>query len=71
MEKYIPAMVEFLEVDHVELSDSLSSFDNWDSMTILMIIDFCSTEYGIILSADEIENAETVDGLKTLIESKQ
>ncbi|MDC6389766.1 acyl carrier protein [Maribacter sp. PR1] len=70
MENYLPTMKEFLEVDSIELENELSSFDNWDSMTVLMIIDFSSTEYGIILSADEIENSHTVLGLKKLIESK-
>ena len=70
MEKYLPTMIEFLEVENVELNDSLSSFESWDSMTVLMVIDFCDSEYGVTLSADEIENSETINGLKELIESR-
>ncbi|WP_273276748.1 acyl carrier protein [Maribacter polysiphoniae] len=70
MEKFLPTMIEFLEVENVELNDSLSSFESWDSMTVLMVIDFSNSEYGVTLSADEIENTETIKGLKELIESK-
>ncbi|MRX63750.1 acyl carrier protein [Maribacter luteus] len=70
MEKYLSTITEFLEVDSVDLNDSLTSFESWDSMTILMVIDFCAGEYGISLSADEIENSETILGLKELIDSK-
>lgn len=70
MEKYLPTMMEFLEVENIEMNDALTSFENWDSMTILMVIDFCSTEYGVTFSSDEIENSETINGLKEMIESK-
>ncbi len=70
MEQLISKMREILEVDTIEINDSLSSFDGWDSLTILMVIEFCSSEYGISLSADEIQNSQTIKGLKELIDSK-
>lgn len=70
MEQLISKMREILEVDTIEINDSLSSFDGWDSLTILMVIEFCSSEYGISLSADEIQNSKTIKGLKELIDSK-
>ncbi|MEM9649294.1 MAG: acyl carrier protein [Bacteroidota bacterium] len=71
MEKYINTMKELLEVDDLDLNDELSSFDAWDSLTNLSVLAFCSSEYGISLTADEIEEAKTLKGLKELIESRQ
>ena len=70
MENFIEAISEILEEESVELSDELESFEAWDSLTILSIIAICDAEYGVALSAEEIENSGTVLGLKELIESK-
>jgi len=70
MENFIPSIAELLEEETVELSDNLDSFDAWDSLTILSIIAFCDSEYNAQLSAEEIEDSDTVLGLKELIESK-
>lgn len=70
MENFVSGICEILEVDSVELSDELESFDIWDSLTNLAVLAFCSSEYGISLSAEEIEDAITIGGLKTLIESR-
>lgn len=70
MEKYLTTMMELLEVESLEMDDFLSSFDSWDSLTNLSVLAFCSSEYGIVLSADEVESSQTIRGLKELIESK-
>ncbi len=70
MENFETSISEILEVDSVELTDELESFDAWDSLTILSIIALCDDEYGVTLSADEINDAETINGLKELIKSK-
>lgn len=70
MENFETMMSEILEVEKVELNDDLESFDAWDSLTILSIIAFCDSEYTVTLSADEIKNSETINGLKELIKDK-
>ena len=70
MENFESSLSEFLEVGSVEMNDELESFDAWDSLTILSIIAFCDSEYNVELTKDEIENSETVNGLKELIKSK-
>lgn len=70
MENFESSIAEILEVDSIDLNDELESFDNWDSLTILSIIAFCDSEYNVTLSAEEINNSETVNGLKELIKSK-
>lgn len=70
MENFETSIAEILEVDTIEMSDELESFDAWDSLTILSIIALCDDEYKVVLSAEEIENSETINGLKELIRSK-
>ena len=70
MENFESSIAELLEEESVVLSDELQSFEAWDSLTILSIIAFCDSEYGVALSADEIDNSGTVMGLRELIESK-
>ena len=70
MEDFEMTVAEILEVDSVNLDDELSSFDAWDSLTILSIIAHCDAEYKVVLSADEINNSETIQGLKELIKGK-
>ena len=64
------ALAEMLEVDSVTLEDHLSSFDVWDSLTILSIIAYCDSEYKVALSTEEINDSRTVGGLKDLVKSK-
>jgi len=70
MENFNESIAEILEVESVELDKELSSFDAWDSLTVLSIIAFCFSDYGVEVSAEEVNNAETILGLKKLIESK-
>ena len=64
-------MAEILEVEQVNPSDELESFDAWDSLTILSIIALCDDNYGVQLSAEEIKDSTTIKGLNDLIISKQ
>ena len=70
MENFETTIAEILEVESVNLTDSLSSFDAWDSLSILSIIAYCDEEFKVALSSDEINNSETIGGLKELINSK-
>ena len=70
MENFEASIAELLEEESVELSDELDSFDAWDSLTVLSIIAFCDSEYNVPLSAQEINDSKTIEGLKSLIEDK-
>lgn len=70
MKNFEPLISEVLEVDSVEMTDELLSFDSWDSLTILSIIALVSDEYNVELTREEIENSETIEGLNNLIDSK-
>jgi len=71
MDKFLEQIAEILEEDQVNLSDKLVDFDVWDSLAQLSIIALADEEYGVTISATEIKEAETVGGIKQLIENKR
>ena len=70
MENFDGEIAEILEVDSVNMDDQLTSFDCWDSLTILSIIALASETYNITISFVEVNAAVSVGGLKALIQSK-
>ena len=70
MENFEKSIAEILEVEKIELTDELDSFEAWDSMALLCIVAYCDEQHNITLSVEEIDNAETISGLKELILSK-
>jgi acyl carrier protein len=70
MEKFDNEIAEILEVDSVKMDDQLVEFDCWDSLTILSIIAYASETYHVTISSAEINNSQTVGGLKLLFQSK-
>ena len=70
MDDFIIEIAEILEVDNVEMTQELESFECWDSLTILSIIALSDEIYKVTLSADEVNNAKTIGGLKEMINAK-
>ncbi len=71
METFLNQMAELLEVDSVNAQDEITFFDAWDSLRSLSIIAFVDDEYSVTISAQDILNAKTVEGLYQLIQSKK
>jgi len=70
MEQFKSELAEILEVDSVEMTQELESFECWDSLTILSIIALSSETYNVTLSAADVKNAKTVGGLYELFNTK-
>jgi acyl carrier protein len=71
MENFETGLAELLEVDTVNDSDVLQDFEAWDSLTSLSIIAFIDENYGVSVSAKDLLDAKTINGLKTLVLSKK
>lgn len=71
MEDFLEQIAEIMEVDSVNPSDELTSFEAWDSLTMLSIIALADDEYKVSLTNSEIADAKTIEGLSNLILSKQ
>jgi acyl carrier protein len=70
MESFEQKIAELLEVDAVNESDALESFEAWDSLTSLSIIAFIDESYHVSVSAKDLTDSKTIGGLKNLIHSK-
>lgn len=71
MENFLEKVAELMEEDQVNLTDELESFDAWDSLTVLSLIAMSDEDYGVTLSAADVQNAKTIGGLHELILSKK
>jgi acyl carrier protein len=71
MENFLIQMAEIMEVDNLNPTDELSSFEAWDSLTTLSIIALSDSEYNVSLTNLEIANSTTIEGLYKLILAKQ
>ena len=71
MDKFLEQIADILEEEQVNLDDNLFDFDAWDSLAQLSIIALADEEYSVTISAIEIREAETVGGIKQLIENKK
>ena len=63
MDTFLEKMAELLEEDNVNPSDELTSFDAWDSLTMLSIIAMADEDFGKTVSAKKVQEAGTIDGL--------
>jgi acyl carrier protein len=70
MDNFESGIAELLEVDSVNELDVLENFEAWDSLTILSIIAFVDENYRISISAQDLINAKTIGGLKSLVTTK-
>jgi acyl carrier protein len=70
MENFDTLMAEILEVESINAEDQLTSFECWDSLTLLSIIALSDQNFGVSLSANDVIAANTIGGLKELIKEK-
>lgn len=71
MDDYLIEMAEILEEDEVKSSDELSNFESWDSLAVLSVAAMADEKFGVNLSAQEINDATTVEGLYQVIIAKK
>ena len=71
MDEFFVKLADLLEVDRVVPTDRFDNFDVWDSLTILSIIAFCKTDFGLSLSSKDIIGMETPGNLFEYLQSRQ
>ena len=70
MENLLAKVAEILEVDDVKSTDLLDNFEEWDSLAVLSVIVMIDSDYRINLTAEEIRNSCTGQGLLDLVARK-
>jgi len=64
-------LAEIMEVDEVRPNDVLTNFAEWDSLTVLSVICMIHTDFGVSLSAIDIKEVGTPEGLYQLVGQKR
>jgi len=68
-EKLKEILVKVLLVDGTKINDRMSRKDveEWDSMAHLMLVSEIESEFGIMMSDDDITEIKTVDDIKKVL----
>ncbi len=71
MEEFNRELAEILEVDDVCPGDVLTTFEAWDSLSVLSVIVMIQRKYNATLSASEMREAKTAQDLYELVTRKR
>lgn len=71
MDEFLNEMAEILEEDSVSPNAELDQYESWDSLAVLSVAALADTRFGVNLSAQEINEAKTVEQLYQRILAKQ
>jgi acyl carrier protein len=71
MDKFLSEMAEILEEDTVSPNAELTDFESWDSLAVLSVAALADAQFGVNMSAGEINEAKTVEQLYQRIVAKQ
>lgn len=71
MDEFLVEMAEILEEDSVGPSDELNSFAVWDSLAVLSVAALADDKFGVKMSAQEINAANTMQELFDQITAKK
>ena len=66
-EELLNKIAEILDVDHVNMNDSLKDFEEWDSLTRLSIIAMSHSDYNKKITNEILNNLQTVEDLANFI----
>jgi len=69
-QEFLNKIEEILELDSDTLKgdETLSDFEEWDSLAFLSVIAMADEEFNIVIEGDKLENIQTVSDLLSLIE---
>lgn len=70
---FLEKVKEVLEVEDrdLALADEFKTYEEWDSLAYLSVVGMIAEEYGVVVSAAEVQTLNTLGDLVTLIVSKQ
>jgi acyl carrier protein len=70
MDDFFEKIADILEVDTVNGPDVLADFPDWDSLSVLSVIAMVDGDYHVNLTAAEVRNSLTAQGLLDIVARK-
>lgn len=71
MDEFLSEMAEILEEDTVSPDAELANFESWDSLAVLSVAALADAQFGVNMSAQDINDAKTVEQLYERIIAKK
>lgn len=71
MDEFLVEMAEILEEDNVKATDELGGFESWDSLAVLSVAALADSQFGVNMTAQEINGATTIEELYQRIVAKK
>jgi acyl carrier protein len=70
--EFLIQIEEILEIDEKTLTgtETLSDFENWDSLAFLSVIAIADEQFNIVLEGEALQNVVIVNDLVNLVESQ-
>lgn len=59
-----------IEASELTLDTKFRDIDEWSSIIALSVMAMCAEEYGVILSANEMENANQISDIYNIVKSR-
>lgn len=70
MDRFYERLAVVLEEDTVSPEDTLTNFEQWDSLTALSVVAMIDESYSVNLSFDDLIAARTVGALEALVAAR-
>lgn len=71
MDEFLKEMADILEEDTVSPAAELTDFESWDSLAVLSVVALADAQFGVNISAQDINDAKTVEQLYQRIVDKK
>ena len=71
MENFYVKLAELLEVNEVKPADVLADFPLWDSLTVLALVATLDSDYGVNMTAADLEKLGTAGELAAAVENRR
>jgi acyl carrier protein len=63
-------LADIMDIDEIKETDTLTSFPEWDSLSILSTIAMLDSQYGVNLTASDLRQLKTVADLTQLLRAR-
>jgi acyl carrier protein len=70
VEKLYQELAEILEVDEVDPSRKFAEFETWDSLAALSLVASVRSNFGVVITSEDLSRAKTPADLEALIVSR-
>lgn len=61
MEELIEKLKDILELDELDVTKRFADYEQWDSLSTLLVISMVNTDYSITMTKEELNKFESIE----------